>query len=306
MRKTYGEKTWQLTQDIINQQFIYELPIGFHYYQHKHLILCQDQTEQARKDKVPEQAVDWGNATRRTIHLTNNCRKTGRDVVWLMAVAPEGIRAEAGTREQAGDRDGDREKAGVKAREAGSGAVKSKQNRKSLSGLRKSLLHVMTEITDMTISHWEDVRRIYLQGIATGNATFETNCPDWNQWNTCHKQDCRLIAITDGQVTGWAALSDVSGRCVYAGVAEISIYVESAHRGTKIGDRLLEHLVKKSEECGIWTLQAGIFPENIPSIRLHQKHGFRIVGTREKIGKMNGRWRDIILMERRSATTGID
>ena len=164
----------------------------------------------------------------------------------------------------------------------------------------------MIEITDMTPSHWEDVRRIYLQGIATGNATFETTCPDWNIWNAGHRKDCRLIAMIDGQVAGWAALSDVSGRYVYSGVAEISIYIDADHRGQKVGDNLMEHLITKAEESGIWTLQAGIFPENVPSIRLHEKHGFRIVGTREKIGKLGRQWRDIILMERRSRKTGTD
>lgn len=162
----------------------------------------------------------------------------------------------------------------------------------------------MIEITDMTPSHWEDVRRIYLQGIATGNATFETTCPDWNTWNASHRKDCRLIAMLNGQVTGWAALSEVSGRCAYSGVAEISIYVNADHRGQKVGDSLMEQLITKSEKSGIWTLQAGIFPENIPSIRLHKKHGFRIVGTREKIGKLGRQWRDIILMERRSRNAG--
>jgi phosphinothricin acetyltransferase len=129
---------------------------------------------------------------------------------------------------------------------------------------------------------------------------------DWDKWDAGHRKDCRLVARKDGQLAGWAALSDVSERCVYSGVAEISIYVDEKFRGQKVGDSLLEQLVSESEASGIWTLQAGIFPENTASISLHRKHGFRIVGTREKIGKLHGLWRDIVLMERRSKKTGTD
>jgi len=163
----------------------------------------------------------------------------------------------------------------------------------------------MIKIIQMSAADWEDVRRIYLQGIATGMATFETTCPEWDKWDADHRTDCRLVAIKDSQVVGWAALSYMSGRCAYSGVAEISIYVDEQHRGQHVGDDLLAKLIKRSEEHNIWTLQAGIFPENTASIGLHRKHGFRIVGTREKIGKLHGQWRDIVLMERRSNITGI-
>ena len=136
----------------------------------------------------------------------------------------------------------------------------------------------------MTIDSWIDVARIFEEGIATRNATFEQH-PDWNSWDKSHRKDCRLIALVDDKVVGWAALSDVSGRCVYSGVAEVSVYVDSGYRGKGIGDRLLDALIKESELCGIWTLQAGIFPENTSSIRLHHKHGFRTVGIRERLGK---------------------
>jgi L-amino acid N-acyltransferase YncA len=157
------------------------------------------------------------------------------------------------------------------------------------------------EIEPMTQEHWEAVREIYLEGIATGNATFETSVPGWKEWDQRHLTTCRLIARSANKILGWAALSPISSRCVYAGVAEVSIYVAEEARGHGIGRRLLAALVKASEQNGIWTLQAGIFPENQASISLHQQSGFRIVGTRERLGCMNGRWRDIVLMERRSA-----
>jgi L-amino acid N-acyltransferase YncA len=156
-------------------------------------------------------------------------------------------------------------------------------------------------ICPMTEQHWSAVRAIYLEGISTGNATFEQSAPAWEKWDAGHLQTCRLVALAGGEVVGWAALSPVSGRCVYAGVAEVSVYVAERARGRKLGSRLLAALVEASEQQGIWTLQAGIFPENIASIETHKRCGFRIVGTREKLGSMNGRWRDVVLMERRSA-----
>ncbi len=161
------------------------------------------------------------------------------------------------------------------------------------------------EIAPMTKQHWDAVREIYGQGIATGNATFESSVPDWNQWDESHLPACRLIARWDENVAGWAALSRVSSRRVYAGVAEVSIYVAAQARGHGIGRQLLGALVEASEQNGIWTLQAGILAENAVSIRLHQQAGFRIVGTRERIGCMDGRWRDTGLMERRSAVVGV-
>jgi L-amino acid N-acyltransferase YncA len=160
------------------------------------------------------------------------------------------------------------------------------------------------EIAPMTKRHWSAVREIYLQGIATGNATFEQSAPEWKGWNERHLPSCRLVARVDGRIVGWAALSPVSSRCVYGGVAEVSIYVADDARGRGIGRQLLDALVDASEQNGIWTLQAGIFPENAASIHLHQQAGFRIVGRRERLGCMNGQWRDIVLMERRSAVVG--
>ena len=158
----------------------------------------------------------------------------------------------------------------------------------------------------MLPTHWEAVRSIYQQGIDTGNATFQTSAPDWNEWNNGHLQTCRIIALNNDSVLGWAALTPVSGRCVYAGVAEVSVYVAEGSRGKNIGNMLLKELISESEKNNIWTLQAGIFPENIGSIRLHEANDFRIVGFREKIGKMNGKWRDTILLERRSNVAGVD
>jgi L-amino acid N-acyltransferase YncA len=160
------------------------------------------------------------------------------------------------------------------------------------------------DIVPMTEQHWEAVREIYEQGIATGNATFETSLPDWKEWNERHLPTCRLAALADGKVLGWAALSRVSSRRVYKGVAEVSIYVADEARGRGIGRKLLSALVEASEQNGIWTLQAGILAENVVSIGLHQRAGFRIVGTRERIGCRDGRWRDTVLMERRSVVVG--
>ena len=160
----------------------------------------------------------------------------------------------------------------------------------------------MTEVTilPMVIGDWPTVREIYLQGIRTGNATFETDAPDWEKWNAAHLPSCRLVARSAGVVLGWAALAPVSNRCVYGGVGDLSVYVAEDARGKGIGYKLLNALIEASEQAGIWTLQAGIFPENVASIELHQRCGFRIVGRREKIGCMNGRWRDTMLLERRS------
>lgn len=158
----------------------------------------------------------------------------------------------------------------------------------------------------MATEDWPDVAEIYQQGLDTGNATFQQEVPSREEWDTAHLKTCRLVAETDGETAGWAALTPVSGRCVYAGVSEVSVYVSERHRGKKVGKQLLAKLIKESEKEGIWTLQAGIFPENTPSIKIHKALGFRKVGYREKIGKMNGQWRDTILFERRSSNTGID
>jgi phosphinothricin acetyltransferase len=159
-------------------------------------------------------------------------------------------------------------------------------------------------IEPLTADHWEAVRSIYLQGIATGNATFQQTVPDWQEWNEGHLPTCRLVARSEREIVGWAALSPVSRRPVYRGVAEVSIYVAESARGCSIGARLMARLIADSEVEGIWTLQAGIFPENTASIELHAKAGFRVVGTRSRLGSMNGRWRDVVLMERRSLVAG--
>jgi len=158
----------------------------------------------------------------------------------------------------------------------------------------------MISIEQMKASHWRDVKRIYEEGIQTGNATFEQQSPDWETWNKNHLEHSRIVALVDDEVAGWAALTAVSGRCIYAGVGEISVYVAEKFRGQKIGNALLQELVKQSEQNNIWTLQAGIFPENTGSIKIHENNGFRTVGYREKIGQMNGVWRNTVLMERRS------
>ncbi len=154
-------------------------------------------------------------------------------------------------------------------------------------------------IRPMRESDWESVRAIYIQGIATGNATFAATAPEWQDWDETHLPSCRLVAETDGSTVGWAALSPYSRREVYCGVAEVSVYVAETARSQGIGAALLSALVRASEEQGFWTLQAGIFPENAASIQLHLRCGFRIVGTRERIGQKNGCWRDVVLMERR-------
>jgi L-amino acid N-acyltransferase YncA len=154
------------------------------------------------------------------------------------------------------------------------------------------------------VEDWEAVRSIYQDGIATGNATVETHAPDWESWNSNHRPDCRLVARDGDEVVGWAALSPVSTRSAYAGVAEVSVYVSESSRGSGVGKLLLSSLVSTSEAAGIWTLQAMIFVENEASIALHSSSGFRSVGIRERIGSLNGQWRDTLLMERRSNVVG--
>ncbi len=160
-------------------------------------------------------------------------------------------------------------------------------------------------IEAMAPGDWPAVQAIYREGIATGNATFETTVPDWPAWNEAHRRDCRLVARRQGRVVAWAALSPVSRRGVYAGVAEVSIYVAAGARGQGIGRALLQALIAESERCGLWTLQAGIFPENAASLALHRACGFRPVGTRERLGQRDGVWRDVVLMERRSQAVGV-
>lgn len=163
----------------------------------------------------------------------------------------------------------------------------------------------MIEIVPMVKNDWPRVADIYLQGIQTGHATFEQNVPDWPVWDSSHLKTPRLVCRWDGSVMGWAALSPVSERCVYGGVAEVSVYVDPRSAGQGIGTALLDELIRESETEGVWTLQAGIFPENTASIHIHLKCGFREVGLRQKLGQLNGTWRDVLLLERRSKVAGI-
>lgn len=153
---------------------------------------------------------------------------------------------------------------------------------------------------------WDRVRAIYLEGISTGHATFEIEAPTWDAWDAAHLPFARLIALIKNELCGWAALSAVSRRAAYAGVAEVSVYVAADFRGKQIGWKLLQQLVAESEQHGIWTLQASVFPENAATVALHKRCGFREVGRRERIGRLNGVWRDTMLLERRSKLTGID
>lgn len=162
------------------------------------------------------------------------------------------------------------------------------------------------EIISITKDHYPDIAEIYRQGINTGMATFETAVPSWESWNENKLYHSRLIAFENNEALGWAAVSNVSSRCVYEGVAEVSIYVSENHRGKGVGKILMEHLIKESEANGIWTLQSGMFPENKATIALHQRFGFRIVGYREKIGKLQDVWKDSVIMERRSKVVGTD
>src|SRR5919106_1512554 len=160
-------------------------------------------------------------------------------------------------------------------------------------------------IEPMSDGDWEAVCAIYLEGIATGNATFEIEVPDWATWDSGHRKDCRLLAKCGKKVLGWAALSAVSQRRCYSGVAEVSAYVAAAARGKGIGKALLESLVTASETAGFWTLQASVFPENEASIALHQSCGFKKVGHRERIGALHGIWHDTVVLERRSNVMGV-
>jgi phosphinothricin acetyltransferase len=155
-------------------------------------------------------------------------------------------------------------------------------------------------------SDWPQLRAIYLEGMATGQATFETEAPSWEEWDAAHRPDCRLAARQSGLMLGWAALSPVSRRRCYAGVAEVSVYVAGAHRALGVGKGLLEAVVAESERLGIWTLQGATFPENVSSLRLQAACGFRVVGNRERIARLHGVWRSTVLTERRSPVVGAD
>lgn len=154
-------------------------------------------------------------------------------------------------------------------------------------------------IRDLRPADWPEVAAIYEAGIRTGDATFETEVPPWETWDESHRRQ-RVVAVEEGRVVGWAALSPVSDRCCYAGVAENGVYVAPEAQGRGVGRALLERLVAQAEEAGVWTIQTGIFPENEASVALHLRCGFRIVGVRERLGKLNGVWRDVLFLERRS------
>ncbi|MDO1513246.1 GNAT family N-acetyltransferase [Maribacter confluentis] len=161
-------------------------------------------------------------------------------------------------------------------------------------------------IRPMLATDWESVADIYAEGIATGVATFETEIPSYEVWDRAHMEICRLVALNESKILGWAALSPVSSRCVYGGVAEVSIYISQSSRGKGIGKQLLSHLIQASEKEGIWTLQSGVFPTNIGSIKVHKAVGFRQIGVRERVGKLKGIWMDNVLFERRSKVIGVD
>jgi phosphinothricin acetyltransferase len=160
------------------------------------------------------------------------------------------------------------------------------------------------ELRDLRSDDWPEVARIFEEGIRTGVATFETEVPSWEAWDAAHLAEHRLVAVRDGRIVGWIALAPVSSRCCYEGVAEVSAYVAEEARGEGVGRELLAALIESSERAGIWTLETGVFPENAPSLALLQRFGFRVVGTRERIGRMHGMWRDVVFLERRSEVVG--
>lgn len=164
----------------------------------------------------------------------------------------------------------------------------------------------LVQLTEMLPEQYPQVKEIYELGIATNNATLETKAPEWQEWDSKYMKCCRLVALADnGQVAGWAALTAVSGRCVYSGVAEDSVYIHPGYKGRGIGRLLLQALIQASERAGIWTLQAGILKENVASIKLHEQCGFRMIGLRERLGQLHSQWRDICLMEKRSKIIGV-
>lgn len=167
---------------------------------------------------------------------------------------------------------------------------------------------VLCQIRPLVAGDWESVKAVYLAGIATGNATFETTAPEWDSWDRNHLPVARLVAVSqDSEVVGWAALTPVSARRVYSGVAEVSVYVTPQWQDKGLGRELLQALISQSEANDIWTLQSSVFPENLATVALHKRCGFRVVGYREKIARDGGdRWRDTLLMERRSKAVGQD
>ncbi|WP_163193497.1 GNAT family N-acetyltransferase [Clostridium thermarum] len=166
---------------------------------------------------------------------------------------------------------------------------------------------MLFKIEAMRDSDWDQVKSIYLEGIKTGIATFQSEAPSWEEWNKGHLQTCRLVARKENDIMGWVALSPTSSRNCYAGVVEVSIYVGEGYKGQGVGTALLQNLIQQSEENGIWTLHCAIIRENVASMALHKKCGFREIGIREKVAKMSdGKWHDVVLMERRSKVVGVD
>ena len=162
-----------------------------------------------------------------------------------------------------------------------------------------------TVVAEMQAAHYPEVKEIYELGIVTNKATLETKAPEWAEWDAKHMKSCRFVVLQHGRVAGWAALTPVSGRCVYAGVPEDSVNIHPDFKRQGIGKLLLDKLVEASEQEGIWTLQGGIINDNKASIKLHEQCGFRVVGVREKLGQLHGQWRDICLVERRSKVVGL-
>lgn len=159
----------------------------------------------------------------------------------------------------------------------------------------------------MSPGDWPAVADIYRQGIDSGDATFETEAPDWEEWDAARRPDCRIVAEANGRVVGFACISPASARPVYAGVCEVMVYVAQHARGGGLGGGLLQALAEAADAAGVWTLQANVFPENVASIRAHERAGFRVVGVRKRIGRFHdGRWRDTVLLERRSKSAGLD
>ena len=166
-----------------------------------------------------------------------------------------------------------------------------------------------TTLVPLAAAHWPEVARIYAAGIATGQATFESSLPTWEAFDAARLPEHRWVALDHDGVVGWVAVSAVSERCVYAGVVEHSVYVDPARQGRGVGRLLLDRVIESTESAGIWTIQSGIFPENAPSLSLHRSAGFRVVGTRRRVGRMSsgplvGQWRDVVLLERRSTVAG--
>lgn len=170
-----------------------------------------------------------------------------------------------------------------------------------MSGMQPGSNAVATdlEVRPFRDDDWPAVHAIYADGIATGNATFETEVPAFERWLEAHPPEYRFVGARGRDIAGWVAASPVSDRCAYAGVIEHSVYVDARMRGRGVGHRLLDALIQRAEASGVWTIQSGIFPENVASIALHRRCGFRVVGTRERLGRLNGVWRDVLLMERR-------